>query len=307
MTGVALTYAPVGFGSHHWWADTGTQARFVTLDDLRGEGRSSRLVTLCAAMSGARAAADHLSAVVAPVPATDGQVVQLLDGACAVTVFEVQEAPRLSRWSTERRAEATRLLAHLHDCTPRLRALPPDEQFSLPGRSAVVRALESLTETGPPDLWMTGPYALPTRQLLARGADDLTHALNRHDRMAAVMRQDRRHWVATHGEPHTGNLLVGAQGLLLIDWDTMRRAPAARDLWHVDQGDGEQIARYTAYTGRSVPAEELDFYRLQWDLLEVCSYVAWFSAAHTATADAEIAWGGLVEAFSHLERRHRGR
>ena len=39
-----------------------------------------------------------------------------------------------------------------------------------------------------------------------------------------------RPWVPTHGEPHTANQLVTPTGRLLVDWETLRRAPAERDL-----------------------------------------------------------------------------
>ena len=29
-----ITYAPVGFGSHHWWVTAGADRWFVTVDDL---------------------------------------------------------------------------------------------------------------------------------------------------------------------------------------------------------------------------------------------------------------------------------
>jgi len=40
-----------------------------------------------------------------------------------------------------------------------------------------------------------------------------------------------RRWVAAHGEPHAGNQLVTAAGhRLLVDWESLRLAPAELDL-----------------------------------------------------------------------------
>lgn len=300
-----LSYAPVGFGSHHWVADTGSGRRFVTVDDLRGPRCAQRLNGLRCAMRAASVIGRRVAQVVAPQPSTDGGVVQHLDPGFAVTVFELHDAPALGDWDPGRRTAAIELLARVHGRTDAVAHVAREEDFALPGRVAVDDALGGLA--GPTDLWMTGPYALPTRQVLTRDVDLLLEALADHDRTADRMRADRAHWVITHGEPHARNLLTRGDRLLLIDWDTALLAPAARDLWHVDAGDGVQVRQYTAITGRRVPREDLDFYRLRWDLMEVCSYVEWFTTAHTATADAEIGWGGLVEAFENLERRDRSR
>lgn len=295
-----MAYAPVGFGSHHWVASSGDECRFVTVDDLRGSDLDERLGSLRRAMRVASLMSTRVDQVVAPQPARDGRIVQFIAPGWGVTVFEMHDVPRLDGWSGAKRGQAVELLARVHSHTGLASGVADEEQFALPGRDAVRSALETLG--GPTDLWMTGPYAMPTRQLLTRDADVLLAALAWHDREAGRLRDERRHWVITHGEPHERNLLCGPRGLLLIDWDTALLAPAARDLWHVDEGEGEQAAHYTSLTGRRVAHEDLEFYRLRWDLLEVCSYVEWFTSAHAATPDGEVGWAALVEAFDRLER-----
>ncbi len=305
LGGVELTYAPVGFGSHHWIAETSSGRRFVTVDDLRGPHGDERADDLHCAMRVVRALSRTVPQAVAPQPARGGEVVQRLEPGFAVTVFDLHDAPALHDWGPGDRHATVELLARVHAQTESVGRMAAEERFVLPGRDAVGEALEGLD--GLTDWWMTGPYALPTRQLLLRDADVLRAALHEHDRLAKRLSSSRSRWVITHGEPHARNLLMRSGELLLIDWDTVRRAPAARDLWHVDTGSGEQVRHYRALTGRDVPAEDVEFYRLRWDLQDVCSYVEWFTTAHTATADAEIGWGGLVEAFEHLERWYRSR
>ncbi|TWP34378.1 phosphotransferase [Leekyejoonella antrihumi] len=299
-----LTYAPVGFGSHHWIAsDHGGGRRFVTVDDFRGGASAHRTMALRRAMRTAHILSGRSRHVVAPLPARDGHLVHQLGEGYAVSVFPFHEAARLEEpLNAKVRARVVDVLADLHDGTSHVTQVADYERFELPGRDALVAALTSLHDGGPPDVWMTGPYALPTRQLLARHEAGLQSALRHYDEGTARMQGDRRHWVVTHGEPHSRNILSDDGHLLLIDWDTVRIAPAARDLWHVEVGDGSQIAHYAAATGRAVPMPEIGFYRLKWDLMEICTYVEWFTTPHTATADAETGWGALVEAFDHVDQ-----
>jgi len=304
LTGPRLTYAPVGFGSHHWiLTDCRGLRRFVTVDDFRGDGGTARTDALRRALRTARILSGRSGHVVAPLPARDGRLVQELNDGYAVAVFPFHEAARpVEPLHSDVRERLVDLLADLHSGTPLVTDVADYEMFDLPGRPALVSALRGLHDGGPPDVWMTGPYAQPTRQLLSRHEAALLEVLRHYDGLVGRMQRDRRRWVITHGEPHSRNLLADGRRLLLIDWDTARIAPPARDLWHVDRGDGTDIARYAAATGRSVPMDEIAFYRMKWDLMDICSYVEWFTAPHTASADAETGWGGLVEAFDHVDQ-----
>jgi aminoglycoside phosphotransferase (APT) family kinase protein len=51
------------------------------------------------------------------------------------------------------------------------------------------------------------------------------------DLRAALMAADHTVWVVTHGEPKINNILITSNGPVMIDWDTVRLAPPARDLW----------------------------------------------------------------------------
>ena len=121
--------------------------------------------------------------------------------------------------------------------------------------------------------------------------------LGKYDDLAGSARSRDEPWVITHGEPKADNLLVTDDGLRLVDWDTALVAPAARDLWWVEAGSGEELARYTELTGRRVAHDDVTFYRLQWDLADIASYVGWFTAPHARTPDTEIGWTALSEAL----------
>jgi len=101
--------------------------------------------------------------------------------------------------------------------------------------------------------------------------------------------------VITHGEPKANNILITSNGPVMIDWDTVRLGPPTRDLWMIG---GHQ--RYTTLTGRVLRSEQLDFYRLRWDLADLCSSGSWFCRPHEATADTELSWHGAVAICKRL-------
>jgi aminoglycoside phosphotransferase (APT) family kinase protein len=98
--------------------------------------------------------------------------------------------------------------------------------------------------------------------------------------------------VLTHGEPHPGNTIRTDVGLVLVDWDTARRAPPERDLWMLGD-DAASAAAYEAATGRPVLSDAMELYRLSWDLAEIGIYVHQFRAPHGDSADEQLARSGL--------------
>ena len=99
----------------------------------------------------------------------------------------------------------------------------------------------------------------------------------------------------THGEPHAANVLVVADQLLLIDWDTALVAVPERDLWHLDGGDGSILDAYRDATGVTPSPAAVDLYRLWWDLTEIGGYLGVLRRPHTDTTDVAMAWKGLQE------------
>lgn len=92
-------------------------------------------------------------------------------------------------------------------------------------------------------------------------------------------RGDAGGFVLTHGEPAPPNVIVSAEGqLLLLDWGDLLWAPPERD------------ALGLAEVGIDTPGRShvKRFYELRWVLGEVAEYVARLTDRHEGTAeDAE--------------------
>ncbi|WP_074261457.1 phosphotransferase [Agromyces cerinus] len=285
---VDLDHVPLGFGSHHWRAtDASGARRFVTVDDLgAGEAgtREVRLARLARALETAGWLRDRhgLEFVVAPLPPASGAVPTTVGERWAATVFPWLEV------GTEAVSAATALdlLVAMHSATGHPPAVRDD--LVLQDRHAIDRAMAELDAP-----WSGGPYSEPARRALAAVELSVRAALERYDASAAAIIRAGEPWVVTHGEPKAGNLVETSDGPKLVDWDTALVAPAARDLCMLDDA---VVERYRRLTGRAVPATELDFYRLRWDLTDISSYVPWFRRPHSVDADLQIAW----TAFSGL-------
>jgi spectinomycin phosphotransferase len=297
LAGWTLEYAPVGGGSYHWLAAGGAPGdrRFVTVDDLDDKGWLGR--TRPAVLAGLRAAMDAavtlrrqagLGFVVAPEPASTGETVRPVGGRHAVAVFPFLTGTP-GDWDeplpAPERAELIAMLAALHGADPGTVRLPRLEA-GLSWRGDLETALGEL---GRP--WPGGPYAEPARELLAGAASLVRRQLETLDRWAAKLATAEV--VVTHGEPHPGNVVHSADGLLLIDWDTVALAPPERDLWSVATGSGEEARRYTELTGRPVDPAVLAFYRLRWALDDLSCFVRDLRAPHHRTPGAEHAWKAL--------------
>ncbi len=307
---VGLTYAPVGFGSHHWVAADATgESRFVTVDDLARRRRSPADTTdavfdrAARTFSGVRALRDvaNLAFVVAPLPAADGSLLHRLDDRYSLVVHPLLDAEPVSadgEYSTMADREAVlELVVELHRAGPAALERLARDDGTLPGRVELLDAIERLG-----DPWDTGPYGEQCRTRLAAHASEVEHLLAAYDRLGAAVLARPERMVVTHGEPHAGNVLVGEDGLLLVDWDTALGAPPERDLWDLDAGDGSILAAYAEATGIELDPDALAFYRLWFDLAEVAGYVALFSSPHLDTADVAESWVNLEHFLRPRER-----
>ncbi|MER7072390.1 hypothetical protein [Terrabacter sp. NPDC000476] len=301
---VTLAYAAVGFGGHHWRAvDAAGAPWFVTLDVGVPGG------PLRAALGSARALADvGLAFVVAPVPSRDGEVVVDLDGTGWLSVtpwLDVTRTPGPGVQDRGDRDAVVSALARLHARTDVVARTAGRDDLVVPERDHLERAMAGALT------WVDGPYADRAARALAASVAWLRPALEAWDAAAARAREDAGSdpdaWAVTHGEPHWRNVLVGADGLHLVDWDTTLVAPRARDLWHVAGADGdaslEVLDAYARHAGRAVRPEELRAQALRWDLTEVALYVRWFSEPHADDADSHTAWEGFTEALDSLGAR----
>ena len=229
-----------------------------------------------------------LDFVVAPQPADDGRVVHRLGERHAVAVYPYFDDAVNS--TNEEREELIEVLARLHAATKVVRDVAGVEAFGDPNRAALEQALQQLDMP-----WDGGPFAEPTRSVLAEHRATLHRLLEVHDAWVALAWHGEAEWVVTHGEPKLNNILVTRDGLQLVDWDTVLVAPAARDLWMADPGDGSTVAAYIHRTGRPVAEAELRLYRLRWELADIASFTRLFRGPHAQDEDTEIAWGCIAD------------
>jgi spectinomycin phosphotransferase len=273
-----VSYLAVGFGAHHWAAYVGAERTlFVTYD--RTAGRNDGFPELEAAYDGAVTLRDRgLEFVIAPLRGRAGRVlVPFARGALSCTPWRdgTSEEPLDLAWTIAalRRLHATAPPTGLVRWRPKV---GPD----------LAETLASSTARG----WGPGPYADAARAGVLGRLDDTARWTERYHHLAGVARA--RPWVATHGEPHSDNQLLTADGRFLIDWDTLRLAPAEVDL-RVLVENGARPDDVGA------DPEMLELFDLEWRLDEINQYAAWFAAPHTGSRDDEIAFGGLLH---ELER-----
>jgi spectinomycin phosphotransferase len=300
-----LSYAPVGAGSYHWLAHADGERWFVAVDDLDGKRwlgstRADVYAGLGAALDTARWLRDQagLGFVAAPEPARNGTTVQRLSPRYAVALYPHIEGHSWEygdQLPPEARDQLIDLLAALHQVTPTSRV--PVARPELPERD---RLEQALAELGRP--WSGGPYAEPARVLLAGVAGPVRDLLATFDQLAARLAA-APHQVITHGEPHPGNIMRAADGLRLIDWDTVGVAGPERDLWQVlGSVDGHAARRYTRATGHPVDPDGLRCYRIRWALDDLAAFTGDLRAGHQDTAGPREAWQDLNETVTEAVR-----
>jgi spectinomycin phosphotransferase len=303
---VRAEYAAVGGGSYHWLVDGDAGKRhWVTVDDLDQKGYLGR--TRDSAFDGLRRAFDTalalrtggLEFVVAPAPTSSGETVRRLGARHAVAVLPFVDGSSFRFGERLPPAEGVALadaLVRLHRATPSVASIARPANPLLPERGGLEQALRELDRK-----WVGGPFSEPARALVAGRAEGIRRLLETFDRLAGQVVAARAEPVITHGEPHPANILSAHGRLLLVDWDTVALAPPERDLWMLDGGAGDELARYAAASGRRVDDAAIRLYRLRWRLDDIAIVVKRFRSAHVQTADTEHEWLGLARA---LEASH---
>lgn len=273
-----VAHLPVGFGAHHWRASVAGDARlFVTLDTL---GERHSLASLTAAYAGAAGlAAAGLEFVHPPLPP---YAVDFGPGALSVTAW-LEGEPAGDGEVVDAETDAamlSRLHAQVPTEIPRWRPLVPvDLAATLAARLR--------------QRWPTGPFGERARAALRERSDEVARWTADYHRLAAEA-QDRP-WVATHGEPHTRNQMVTPAGTVLVDWESLKRAPRERDLRGlVEAGRADLSAPHWPM---------IEMFDLEWRLDEISQYAVWFSAPHTGSVNDEVAIQGLEEELSRPEWR----
>ena len=272
-----VEYLPVGFGAHHWVAKQAGAARlFVTLDGL---GRRHTAHSLEAAYAGAAAlASGGLEFVLAPIASRSGRFITPLAGhavSCTPWLDGVVagtgpiEDPGLAR-------KTAAALARLH-AAELDRPIPTWRPLVGPD---LADTLAGLARTR----WSAGPYGEPARAAVRRRLPAIGDWTAAYHQLADQARS--RPWVPTHGEPHTANQLITTDGVLLVDWESLARAPRERDLRPlVDSGHADLVAPDWAM---------IEMFDLEWRLDEISGYATWFEAPHAGSADDRIAFQGLM-------------
>jgi spectinomycin phosphotransferase len=258
----ALEYLRVGFGAHHWRATIADEPRyFVTLEDL---GERHTLQSLEAAYAGAAALARvGLRFVRAPI---EPFVAALGNRALSLTPWlEGRPVTRIDPVTT------SAMLNELH-------AVAADSLgVELPKwRPVVGPDLEARLRDRVRRPWNGGPYGERGREAISAALENIGRWAARYLELTETARM--RPWVPTHGEPDWHNQLVTASGTMLLDWETLKLAPAERDLQTLGMGDRLML-------------ELLD---LEWRLDEINEYANWFSGPHGDTKDDRIAFDGLL-------------
>jgi spectinomycin phosphotransferase len=270
----AVQHLPVGFGAHHWAAyAAGAPALFVTLDGLEPKRTADRLEAAYAGAAALHAAG--LEFVLPSLPGVGGRFTSpFAGGALSCTPWrDGTSGGELDQpWTVA-------ALRRLHATAP-----PPGLP---PWRPLVGRDLAEATATLCDRRWGPGPFADAARDAVGEHLGDLARWTARYHHLAEVARDRRHTWVPTHGEPDQGNQLLTERGRLLVDWESLKLAPAELDLRTlVDAG--------SAPGDLGADPEMLELFDLEWRLDEVSQYAAWFAEPHTGTADDEIAFGGLL-------------
>ena len=303
----ALSYQPVGFGSHHWLAaDAAGRQLFLTVHDLTAmltgsadtaEAAYGRLHTAFECAVSLRRDA-QLTFVIAPLPAADGRAVRRLSARYTLVVCPYLadcEPGYEGEFSAEDRPAMVRILAALHRARPL--AAPQRCDFALPNADGLRAALARTSER-----WSGGPYGERARSLLARNAAGVTTLMAAYEELVRQVRQRTSRLVVTHGEPGTWNTLKTPAGFVIVDWDFVQLAPPERDLWALADSDGSVLAAYADATGIAVDAAALALFRMWFDLSEIADYICLFRDTHSDTQDAAESWQNLEVYLRPAER-----
>ncbi|NUT48007.1 MAG: phosphotransferase [Saccharothrix sp.] len=273
-----ISYLPWGFGAHHWRVAGGGTTLFVTLDQVEPRHTATSLE---AAYAGAFALrASGLDAVCAPVPARHGRfTVDIGAGALSVTPWLEGRSPS---------EEEAREPSHVREVVLALAALhcsaPPDGLRSWTPQVGPEFAEQLRARTATP--WTSGPLAEQARVALAAHDDAITHWTRRYLELTETALSRRDSWVPTHGEPHNDNQVMTAEGLWLVDWESLALAPPERDYADLLAAADDLLHPDPAM---------VELFALDWRLSEIAEYTRWFATPHTGTDDDHTALEGLFE------------
>lgn len=270
-----IAHLPWGFGSWHWRVGVAGRQWFVTADEL---DHDDRLHELAATYRAARELHEAGLDLVVPVQATPAGHVVLQRGRFALSVAGWVEGARADADLDEAGIAATlAMVDRLHAMAPPASTLVWEHR--LPWRRDL-EAMQLLLR----DPWDGGPLSAEAQGYLGDHAAHIPDWLQRYDERVRLALARRGTWVVTHGEPGPHNQLSTASGQRLVDWESMRVAPAERD--------ASDLVRAGHLPDWADP-DLVELFDLYWRLCEIGAYAAWLRGRHTGSADDRIALGGL--------------
>lgn len=281
-----VEYAPIGYGSYHWhvWGLDG--ARWLVTFDRMDERPIREAYQVASEL-----AAD-LTFVRGPALATEGAATIGVDG-WWVSLWPWLDG-RVGDHSTPRSGgdlvDAARCLRMLHDHQRLSRVPELEEDWAIPRRDQLLDLMDPARSVGE-----KGPYAQEALGLLGANESKVRDLFARYDELVAIVSVSAE-LVVTHGEPHPGNVVHSADGMALIDWDTVRWAPRERDLWALGR---PAEWRHSYGTDVALSTEAMDLYQLQWTLVDVADFVPDLVQARETTPDLDIA---MREVRKYLSR-----
>ncbi len=278
----------------------------MAVDDLDGkrwlgDTRDGVYAGLGAALDTARWLRDQagLGFVAAPEPTRDGAAARRLSPRYAVALYRYIEGRSWEfghQLPPEARDRLIDLLAALHQVHPRVpgaggpaRTCPSGTGWSRPSVTWDGPGPAARTPSRPGPCWPARPgpseTCWPPSTGWPRGW------------------RPRRTGSSPTASPTRATSCAPADGLRLIDWDTVGLAHPERDLWHVlGSIDSHAARRYTRATGHPVDPDGLRFYRLRWALDDLAAFTGELRAGHEDTADTREAWQALNETVTHVIR-----
>ena len=296
-----LRYVPKGAGSYHWLTGVlGSPTYFITVDDLEtkpwiARERDGTFEGLGSAYEAAWVLHHEvgLTWVVPALRRPDGSMMLRLSDRYSMAVFPFIDGTA-GTWGDSLTGPGRDTLLHelarLHRARPRLRVPIARRPLDLPERPLLTAALAALDRP-----WEGGPFSEPARRALAGHVADVVHWLELLDDLARSLEETDTAEVITHGEPHPANLMRTADGLRLIDWDTVALARPERDLWMLDDGSPGVLGLYEDLTRRAINTTAIAFYRLAWTLSDIASFASMFRSPHGETGWMYQKWSGFQQ------------
>ncbi|MGI5521292.1 phosphotransferase enzyme family protein [Micromonospora sp. CA-259024] len=214
-----------------WLAQAADGARYAV--KLSGGGTPAGLVVT------AYLAGQGVPGIAAPLRTHDGRLFVEHDGQRLSVVPWASGLRALDGPMTEAHWRAYgEVLAAVHavPVIDELRRLLPPGGAAYPSIVAATRAMaERLRDPDPSDL--AGSLVAELAGVWSAAADRVSTLSREIERLAADQRDRPGPGVVCHGDPHLGNLLLGADGQVwLIDWDDAVLAPPECDLMFVVGG-----------------------------------------------------------------------